>query len=47
MKGKLKVEVLKFFTLFESVADARGWSDADCVVLLQRVLTGYTQEAFS
>ena len=40
-------EVEVFFTLFERVADARGWDDADRTVLLQCVLTGRAQEAFS
>ncbi len=40
-----KVET--FFTLFERVADARGCSDADCVILLQSALTGRAQEALS
>lgn len=38
-------EVETFFTLFERVADARGWVDSDRVVLLQCVLTGRAQEA--
>lgn len=36
-----------FFSLFERVADARSWSDAERTVLLQSVLTGKAQEAFS
>lgn len=40
-------EVETFFTLFERVADARGWDDGDRTVLLQCVLTGRAQEAFS
>ncbi len=33
--------------LFERVAETRAWSDADRVVLLQCVLSGRAQEAFS
>ena len=40
-------EVEVFFTLFERVADARGWDNSDCTVLLQCVLTGRAQEAFA
>lgn len=40
-------DVETFFTLFERVADARGWVDSDRTVLLQCVLTGRAQEAFS
>ena len=40
-------DVDMFFDLFERVADARNLSDADRIVLLQCVLTGRTQEAFS
>lgn len=36
-----------FFVLFERVARAREWSDADCALMLQCVLTGRAQEAFS
>lgn len=36
-----------FFGLFEHVAEARAWNDSDRVVLLQCVLTGRSQEAFS
>lgn len=36
-----------FFTLFERVAEARSWSDSDRVLLLQCVLTGRAQEAYS
>lgn len=36
-----------FFSLFERLADARGWPDADRTVLLQCVLTGKAQEAYS
>lgn len=35
-----------FFSLFESVADDRGWNDAERTLLLQSVLEGKTQEAF-
>lgn len=40
-------DVDTFFILFERVAEARTWSDAERVVLLQCVLTGRAQEAFS
>lgn len=40
-------EVEIFFTLFERVADARGWVELDRITLLQCVLTGWAQEAFS
>lgn len=36
-----------FFSLFERVAEGRGWSDSDCTLLLQSVLTGKAQEAYS
>jgi len=36
-----------FFTLFERIADARGWVDSDRIILLQCVLTGRAQEVFS
>ncbi|XP_043964972.1 uncharacterized protein LOC122826755 [Gambusia affinis] len=36
-----------FFSLFERVAETRGWSDSDRIVLLQCVLVGRAQEAFS
>ena len=36
-----------FFTLFERIAEARNWSDSDRVLLLQCVLTGRAQEAYS
>ncbi|XP_034054293.1 uncharacterized protein LOC117534224 isoform X2 [Gymnodraco acuticeps] len=36
-----------FFTLFEHIAEARNWSDSDRVLLLQCVLTGRAQEAYS
>ncbi|XP_034001760.1 uncharacterized protein LOC117494871 [Trematomus bernacchii] len=36
-----------FFTLFERIAGARNWSDSDRVLLLQCVLTGRAQEAYS
>jgi len=36
-----------FFILFERLADARNWSDAERTLLLQCVLTGKAQEAFS
>ncbi len=35
-----------FFSLFESVADDRGWSDSERTLLLQSVLVGRAQEAF-
>lgn len=35
-----------FFSLFESIAEDRGWSDSDCTLLLQSVLVGKAQEAF-
>lgn len=40
-------DVDTFFILFERVAETRAWSDADRVVLLQCVLMGRAQEAFS
>ena len=36
-----------FFTLFERVADMRGWPETDRVVMLQSVFTGEAQEAYS
>ena len=36
-----------FFSLFEHVASVRGWPQANRVVLLQSVLTGKAQEAYS
>lgn len=36
-----------FFTLFERVADAKCWLDSDRVLMLQCVLTGRAQEAYS
>lgn len=36
-----------FFTLFERVATARGWPDAEKILLLQCVLSGKAQEAYS
>ena len=36
-----------FFVLFERVADDRQWSDADRTLLLQCMLTGRAQEAYS
>ena len=36
-----------FFSLFERVAESRGWSDSDRTLLLQCVLTGKAQEAYS
>uniref|UniRef100_A0A667ZMH0 Integrase catalytic domain-containing protein n=1 Tax=Myripristis murdjan TaxID=586833 RepID=A0A667ZMH0_9TELE len=36
-----------FFTLFERVSEARQWPDGDKVLLLQCVLTGKAQEAYS
>ncbi|XP_035806767.2 uncharacterized protein LOC118470711 [Amphiprion ocellaris] len=35
-----------FFSLFERVAETRGWSDAERTLLLQCVLTGKAQEAY-
>lgn len=35
------------FTLFKSVADARDWPNSDRVLMLQCVLTGRAQEAYS
>jgi len=32
-----------FFSLFERVASSRGWSDSECTLLLQCVLTGKAQ----
>lgn len=39
--------ILICFLLFERVAEARQWPDADRVLLLQCVLTGRAQEAYS
>ena len=36
-----------FFVLFERLAEARNWSDAERTLLLQCVLTGKAQEALS
>ena len=36
-----------FFSLFERVADARSWPDSDRTLMLQCVLTGNAQEAYS
>ena len=36
-----------FFVAFERVATARGWPDADCALMLQCVLTGKAQEAYT
>lgn len=36
-----------FFTLFERLAESRKWMDAECTLLLQCVLTGKAQEAYS
>lgn len=36
-----------FFMMFERLAEARGWSDSTCTLLLQCVLTGKAQEACS
>ena len=36
-----------FFSLFERKADSGGWPDADCTIMLQCVLTGRAQEAYS
>lgn len=36
-----------FFTLFERLSGARGWSDLTCVLLLQCALTGRAQEVCS
>ena len=36
-----------FFSLFERVADARSWPDSDRTLMLQCVLTGKAQEAYS
>ena len=36
-----------FFSLFERVANVRGWPEADHVVMLQSVLTGKAQELCS
>lgn len=35
-----------FFSLFESLAEDRGWNDAERTLLLQSVLEGKAQEAF-
>ena len=36
-----------FYTLFECIADARGWQDVDQTLMLQCVLRGRAQEAYS
>ena len=36
-----------FFLLFERVAKARDWLDADCALMLQSVLSGEAHEAYS
>ncbi len=36
-----------FFLLFERVAKARDWPEADCALMLQCVLSGKAQEAYS
>lgn len=36
-----------FFFVFERLADARNWSDQDCTLMLQCVLTGKAQEAYA
>ena len=36
-----------FFTLFERVAEMKGWPDEDRTLMLQCVLTGKAQEAYS
>ena len=36
-----------FFLLFQRVAKARDWLDADCALMLQSVLSGKVQEAYS
>ncbi|XP_063050483.1 uncharacterized protein LOC134445328 [Engraulis encrasicolus] len=35
-----------FFSLFENVADQRGWTDSERTLLLQSIFTGKAQEAF-
>ncbi|XP_041961994.1 uncharacterized protein LOC121719922 [Alosa sapidissima] len=35
-----------FFSLFESIAEDRGWDDTDKILLLQSVLVGKAQEAY-
>lgn len=40
-------DVDTYFTLFERIADFRGWTDLDRTTLLQCVLTGKAREAFS
>lgn len=40
-----KIQTLS--SLFERVADSRGWPDADRTLLLQCVLTGKAQEAYA
>lgn len=43
----MKMIPMSFFTLFEHVAELQGWSKANCVLLLQLVLVGKMQLAFS
>ena len=40
-------EIEVFFSLFERLADARGWVDFHCTILLHFVFTGRAQEALS
>jgi len=43
----MKVILTRFLLLFERVARARDWPDADCALMLQCVLTGRAQSAYS
>lgn len=36
-----------FFSLFERVAEVRNWPESACALMLQCVLTGRAQEAYS
>ena len=54
MVGNLRLELKfeerdpdTFFSLFEYIANVRGWPEADRVVMLQSVLPGKAQEAYS
>ena len=44
---KFNEREIETFSLFERVADARGWVDSDRTILLQCVFTGRAQEALS
>src|SRR4029434_4533246 len=35
-----------FFSMFEGIADGRGWNDSERTLLIQTVLSGRAQDAF-